>query len=285
MSVLSVSTVFERNLIDRLPAILLMGGALNGFIVRIAEQWQLEAGPSILFGISPFELITIAVAATLYFESESQATQSRPAETGFGIAEGLFLASLLIPSSTMSWIATGAYALFHAMRTCSRTGSGERTAALLFVGLALCSIWSSVVMKWIAVSVTTWEAGLIWYILSFLRDDIHLSGNIIGIPDGHKIILLIACSTIYGLPKAILGLTAITLFLGPVNFRNLVRSALVVSVIYTIANLVRLSVMTWSDPAFRLAHGPIGANIFDAVISIMVILAAFTIARRPDNVS
>ena len=54
-------------------------------------------------------------------------------------------------------------------------------------------------------------------------------------------------------------------------------------VLIYIANLIRLCIMTWSDPAFQLAHGPMGANIFDAVISFIVLVPAFTIAQRPDN--
>ena len=273
MSVQFVPTRLEWNLTTKLPAILLLAGALNGFAVRIAEQWQLNTGQAILMGISPFELIAIAVAASLYFET------AKPTQPGFGAAEVLFLASLMIPSSTASWMATAAYAFFHA----TRSASGERTASVLFVALALCSIWSSVIMKWIAVPVTTAEASILWHMLSVFRDDIHLSGNIIGIPGGHQVILMIACATVYGLPKAMLGLTAIALYLGPINVKHLIKSAVVVVAFYAFANLIRLCIMTWSDPAFQLAHGPMGANIFDAVISFIVLVPAFTIAQRPDN--
>ena len=273
MTVQSVPTRLGSNLTVGLPAILLVGGALNGFVVRIIEHWQLITGQSLFFGISPFELITIVVAAYLYFETE------KPTQPGFGIAEILFLASLMIPSSTASWISTAAYASFHALRS----SSGERTASILFIALALCSIWSSVIMKWVAVPVTTAEASIVWHLLSIIRPDIHLNGNIIGIPGSHQIILMIACSTIYGLPKALLGLMAISLFLGPIHIRNLIKSAIVVVAIYAIANLIRLTIMTWSDQAFQIAHGPVGTNIFDALISIIILITAFTLAQRPEN--
>ncbi len=273
MSVLSVPARIQANLATKLPAMLLLGGALNGFVVRIAEQWHLNAGQAALFGISPFELIAIAVAAYLYFECPN------PARIGFGLAEILFLTALMIPSSTFSWAATAVYAFYHA----GRSGSGERTASLLFLGLALCSIWSSVIMKWISVPVTAFEANIIWYMLSFFRDDIQLDGNVMGIPGGHQIILMIACSTIYGLPKALLGLIAIALFLGPVKTRPLGQSAVLVVIAYALANFIRLFVMTWSDPAFQIAHGPIGANIFDAAVTIIVFATAFTIAQRPED--
>ena len=124
------------------------------------------------------------------------------------------------------------------------------------------------------------EAAVVWQAMNFFRDDIALNGNIIGIPNDHRIILLIACSTAYGLPKAILGLMAISLFLGMPKSGSLYPAILAMACFYAFANLVRLCVMTWSDAAFHLAHGPIGANIFDAAITTIVFLTAIMFTQR-----
>ena len=267
MNILSNPIIKSRALTLNLPAILLLAGAVNGFVVRIIEAWKLSGTSAVFFGISPFELIAIAVAGVLYHEA-SERTETQP-----GPAEYIFLIALLIPSSTVSWAATLIYAIFHA----SRSRNNEQHAALLFAALSICSIWSSVIMKWIAVPATNLEAGIIWHAVSYLRSDLMLNGNIIGIPDGHRIVLLIACTTIYGLPKAALGFTAISLYLGNAKTKSLLTGLSATFAIYTIANLIRLIAMTWSEAAFHIAHGPIGSNIFDGLTTAAIFAIAFLV--------
>ena len=277
MSVLTKTFEANRAIGDTLPAVLLLGGAINGFTVRIIESWQLAGASSIFFGISPFELIAIAVAAMLYLEQlNDNNAQLSVSKIELGIPETLFLAAILIPSSAASWLATLLYAAFHA----SRTQNNERTAALLFVALSLCAIWSSIIMKWIAIPVTSFEASIVWSVISTFRPDLTLDGNIIGIPDGHRIVLLIACTTAYGLPKALLGFTAISIFLGTQITSRFKIGMILAALFYAFANLVRLVVMTWSDDAFHIAHGPIGTNIFDAATTLFIFLAAFLISEK-----
>ena len=265
MSVTSIPVQTVHKLQTRMPAILLLGGALNGFVVRVIESWHLSGASAIFFGISPFELITIAVAAILYTET------TKPSEFNAGPAELLFLTALLLPSSSASWLATLCYAIFHAMRS----RNNERCATLLFAALSACSIWSSILMKWIAVPVTNFEASLIWHSVSLFRSDLILDGNIIGIPDSHRIVLLIACTTAYGLPKAALGFMAITLFFGNLNPKSIIKGLSATLILYATTNIIRLISMAWSDHVFHIAHGPIGSNIFDATTTAAIFAIAF----------
>ena len=270
MSLLSIPVKSEWKLQAHIPALLLLGGTVNGFVVRIIESWQLSGGSAIFFGISPLELIVIAVAAIIYIETQSEVTFNP------GIAELAFLAALLIPSSAASWAATFFYAVFHA----TRTQDHEQNAALLMAALAASALWSSIVMKWIAIPVTNFEASLVWQIISQFRDDLTLNGNIIGLADGHRIVLLIACTTAYGLPKAALGFFAISLFLRNQNPKSLFNGLVATVIFYAAANLVRLISMSWSEPLFHIAHGPIGTNLFDATTTAAIFLIAFVLSER-----
>jgi len=269
LNILSNPIIKNRVLISSLPAILLLAGAVNGFVVRIIEAWQLSGTSAIFFGISPFELIAIAVAGVLYHEA-GEKTETLP-----GPGEYIFLIALLVPSSTVSWLATFLYAIFHA----ARSKSNEQNAALLFAALSICSIWSSVIMKSIAVPVTNLEASIVWHAISYLRDDLMLNGNIIGIPDGHRIVLLIACTALYGLPKAALGYAAISLYLGNSKAKSLLAGLSATIIFYAAANLVRLIAMTWSEEAFHIAHGAIGANIFDGLTTAAIFAIAFLVCE------
>ena len=270
MSATSVAVKADYQLQTRTPAILLIGGALNGFVVRVIESWHLSGPSAIFFGISPFELIAIAVAAILYIET------TKPTEFTPGPAELLFLTALLVPSSSASWLATLCYAIFHALRS----RNNEQYATLLFAALSACSIWSSIIMKWIAVPVTNFEASLAWHTVSLFRSDLILDGNIIGIPDSHRVVILIACTTAYGLPKAALGFMAITLFLGDLNSKSILKGLSLTLILYAVANMIRLISMAWSDQVFHIAHGPIGSNIFDATTTALIFAIAFLTSER-----
>ena len=270
MTALSISEKADDLLVTRLPALLLCGGVINGFLVRVIEAYKMTGDSPVLFGISPFELITIGVAALLYFEAPEKS------KTEPGLAELLFLVAILVPSSALSWIATIIYGAYHALRTKDE----ERTATLLIIALGLCAIWSSIIMKWIAVPITGIEASIVWHAISFLKNDIAINGNIIGMPDGHRIVLLIGCTTAFGLPKTLLGFTAISLVLGKLKPATFVNGLLIMTATYAIANLIRLCIMSWSDPAFHLAHGPIGSNIFDAFTTAALISIAFLLSEK-----
>ena len=191
------------------------------------------------------------------------------------------MALILVPSSAVAWAATAFYAAVQA----GRTSGPQRTGAVLFLMLGLCALWSSVLLKWIAGPVTTAEATVIGWVMGWLRPDIVQSGNVIGNPDSHSLILMTACTTANALPVALLALVAVSVLLGGIprpgaERRRLVSAGVGLTLLYAVANVVRLGIMSLSSQAYAITHGPIGANIFDAVQTLAVLALANHVSRR-----
>ena len=253
-----------------IPVVLLVGGALNGFAVRIMESARNSGADTILFGISPFELIALGVAAALIWRC------SEPIQHHVGWPEALALAAFLLPSSALAWIGVMGYAAYIAQQSQNE----RRLGALLFVALAATALWSSVFIKWFAAPITSVEAHVVVALLAPLRPDVSVSANLMGVIGGHQVLLLAACSSAYLIPKAIVALAALITFMGSRLDRAAIwKLALATAAVLALANWVRLAIMTWSDAVFQIAHGPIGANVFD-LLQTMVILAAGMWASR-----
>ena len=120
--------------------------------------------------------------------------------------------------------------------------------------------------------VTSAEAFFVGQLVALVRPGIVQSGNVIGNPEVHSLILMTACTTANGLPLALVALAAVGFFLGGCDRDRLIRSAGCLAVLYMSANIIRLGFMSLSGEAYALAHGPIGANIFDGLQSLAVVL-------------
>ncbi len=251
--------------------LVLVGGAINGFAVRAIESWQINGFGSIFFGLSPFELVAMFVAASLIASSGKEATA---AGAKIGPIEILAAAALLVPSSAVSWGVVAAYALYLSLQTTGRV----RLGALFFLGLAATCLWSSVVLKFFAGPITTVEATPVGWILSIFKSGVVQSGNVVGVPSDYSLIVMTACTTADGLPKVLLGLAALLCFAGTLTRERFTTAAIIVAFIYAAANIVRLTIMAWSADYHNLAHGAVGANIFDT----MIILLVFSIALMDD---
>lgn len=262
----------------RLPVLLLAGGCLNGFAVRIVES--LAAGQvSLSLGLSPFEVIAPIVAVKLSWPPAAHAVLP-DASASLGWAEIVTLVLILVPSSAVAWAAVAGYAALHARRSHGLA----RTGALLFAALAACALWSSVALKAMAGPVTSAEAFVVGHLVALVRPDIVQSGNVIGNPEVHSLILMTACTTANGCPLALLALTAVWLVLGGTEagrgaHRRLWVAGCALVALYACANVVRLAFMSLSGDAYALAHGPIGANLFDAATSFAVVALGYRASR------
>ncbi|MEL7049028.1 MAG: hypothetical protein AAFO75_08735 [Pseudomonadota bacterium] len=249
--------------------IILLGGCINGYAVHITEAMIVPGMASLFLGLSPFDLIVVFVATSLILEATEPPDPSRQtseASIGIGWADAFAVIALLIPSSTVSWCVVAAYAGYRAFQS-----SGPRQVGLMFfIVLALCSLWSSVGMKVFGVTITSLEAAVVATLLSTFKDGVVHTGNVVGNPEHFTLIVMAACSTLDGLPKALLGLTAVLWLTGALSSRTLLTSGTALVAIYTIANFARLTVMATSQDLYQLAHGPIGAGIFDGLIVISV---------------
>lgn len=245
-----------------LPTIIMLGVAANGLAVRVAEG--MGGGISLDLGIGAFQLLTLFVAVHLSLGS------GEPGRPRFGLLVTLAtLQMVLVPSSAVSWFALALYAGVHAA---SATGE-RRQGALLFLGLAAAALWSSVFLKAFAGPVTASEAFLVGKMLEVLRSDIVQTGNVVGNPEVHSLIVMTRCTTLDVLPAALVALVSVALFLGNLDRDRVWRAGVGLAGLLFAANLVRLCVMAWSAEAYTVAHGLVGANLSDGfqVVAVLVL--------------
>ncbi len=252
------------------PLLLLVGGCVNGFTARVGETLSDNGFSSLFLGISPVYLLTIVVAVHLLRSATAVAPSS------YGWPEVLTLLGLLVPPSTVAWLTTGSYAAYLARKS----RDGARAGALLIVALALTAIWSDAGIKWLAIPVTSLEAKLVASLIGLFRDDIVQVGNVVGQANGHSLIILTACASLDGLPRLLLGIASVALFLGPVEARRLGVAMAIAATLYIATNLIRLTFMTWSADWYAIVHSPTGANIFDLFGTALVLMFGSSVAAR-----
>lgn len=253
-----------------LPIVILCGGVVNGFIVRIMQSVRLNGTDTVFFGISPFELIALLIAAHLLI------TTARNSDHQPGWPDALALGLVLIPSSAIAWLAVTGYAGYLAAKSRSET----RTGMLLFCALGITALWASIFIRWFAAPITAFEATIVTGLLSLLRPDVSVSANLMGVVGGHQVLLLPACASAYLIPKAILAFAAVTTYMGTSLDRHaLIKIGVMTVFILTFANWVRLAVMTWSHDLYLLGHGPVGANIFDLFQTVVIIAIGMWASR------
>jgi hypothetical protein len=258
---------------EPIVALLLVGGAANGFVYRIIEAGkdQGSEAPLEVFGVSPLEILVIGVAAHLVWSAGPKIRLS------MGLSVGIFAAAMLWPSSLLSWILVGGLAAIVAF---SVRGPG-RSGALLFVALAAWEIWSSV-LEPMASYLLAIDAGGVAGLLSAFREDAVSAGNVVGAAGGHQIVVLMGCSTGHYVPLPMIA--AIALFFvrkGPLGLAAIAGLAGLGLALVTI-NVVRLTLMAWSAELYSFVHGSSGALIFDALTCLLIVSVVLVIpAKKP----
>jgi hypothetical protein len=219
--------------------------------------------------MSPFEAIAVLIGAAFVLRAPER-TVPQP-----GLPEILAAAALMIPSSAVSWAALAGYGFYVA----SKARDDLRRGALVFVLLAAAALWSSVILKAVALPVTTLEATIVGAVLAHFKTGVIVTGNVVGVPHEHSLILMTACSSADGLPKALVGLAALLMLSGGFEAGPFLKRAAVVAIIYVVANFVRLTAMAWSADIYQIAHGPIGANVFDG-LTVFAVIALALVGRN-----
>lgn len=264
-----------RWLAANLPLVILAGLTLNGLAVVIAGALKSAAGPTMLLGLSPFQLVTALIATALIFRNAA----NLPRNPWFEAAAVLLA---LIPSSAVAW---GALMLYAGFLTWQARGE-HRIGAALFFGLAATSLWSAVAMNWLATPITSFEALMVANFLSFAVPDVAWSGNVVGPEGGFRLILLPACASADMVPKALLALAALVTFFDGAYDRRFLKLAAITAILLSLGNWFRLAGMAMSAEHYDLIHGPLGANLFDLYQTALIIAAAYLLigeAERPSH--
>jgi len=251
---------------------ILVGGALNGAAVHMADHLQPGAAGSMFFGLSPFALI-VAGTAALRLVDHRDSLNGVFSAVGLGVALAACVL-IMTPSSAIAWCAVAGYGVWLAV---THTGP-VRIGAALFAGLALAELWASVGLRLAGPAVTATEADIVAWILAFWADGVVRVGNVVGVPDTFSLVVMSACTTADALPKALVALVAAMTFAGQPTVRSIGANTLVLAILFAALNSLRLALMATSQAWYELGHGPVGASVFDGAI----VLAIFALAlRRP----
>lgn len=242
-------------------ALLLLAGWLHGAGARLPDVFRpgAELGPAGLIG--PLELLVLGIAV---FQ-----LRHAPPRWAAGWQAGAFALALLVPST----LAGNAALLLFALWIAARAGAQARSGALLFAGLAACGLWWVVGERLAGGAPLRADAAAVEHILRLVMPEVQRDGNVVGVPEGHRIVVLAGCSTLNGLPLTLLGLAALCLRGGrlPRGFR---WRALLAMLLYAVANLARLTLLGVSDAAYRAGHGAYGQSVFDALVTLLPLALA-----------
>ena len=209
----------------------------------------------------PFTLLLICL--TLYDHSEAVTPAPRWTTLGFALLT-------LVPSSMVATLGMAGVALSLAVQ-----GRGPvRFAAACLVALALTTLWSGVGRALLAEPLLALDAIAVEALLAWAGQTPTRSGNIIRLGDGHAIIIFADCATAFLLFPAL----TLSAALGSRDATRLTRrfafalASLCLALIA--ANLLRLCLLAISAEAYAIGHGPLGQNLFDALLIGLAAAAA-----------
>lgn len=242
-----------------LPAFFVLAIA-NGLFADIA--YAVAAGTGRL-PFSPVIIIIILAAARLLMLGQ-------PSGGPFPVlAMGVLAAGALVPSSLASWL--GIVGISAAGTLWDR---GRRAAYQMMLALAMTQIWHGTAFKIFASTFTSGEAVLLASCLRLLGFTPEVDGNVVRVTADHALVLLSGCSVFAGLGVVLLGWSAVFCLLRA-DERFPARYLSVVVLTAIALNIVRLILMAYGAEWHEVVHDGIGAPIYDAIVCLLVISAAW----------
>jgi hypothetical protein len=249
-----------------LDLLVCLAACANGLVARVIEDLR-GPSPSLLLGLSPFELLAAALAARAI--TQGKAADFAPARVS--LAHGLAALSMLAPSAAGAWIVLFAFSLWRA----PHARGMERAGLLVFAGLGLAQAWAAVGFKLISGPLLALDAALTARALDLLGLSTRLVGNVVEVTGGHAIVVLVTCATLHRLPLALVAALALA---APASARRCAMVCVLAGAGYCALNLVRLTLMGLSPDHYAFMHEGAGASLYDAAQTILVFLVA---GRKP----
>ena len=253
-------------------SLLLCLGLINGVSARLASSIMEDGanGALQLFGISPFEILIGYIACRLIFESEI--IISNKILLSLSIP---YLLSLLFPSSLASFLSL----FFYSLSLSFFINREARLPIRLFTGLSFCAIWWAVGEKSFGTFILDFDAYTASGFLSIFESGIIRMANVIATPYNHSVVILVGCSTFYGLPLSLLSVWALTKFNRVKDNFLIFRYTLLLTMIYFSLNTVRIAFLCISREMYELGHSVWGLSAFDTMITVLTIAIAFRVSN------
>jgi len=212
----------------------------------------------------------ILICLTLLERQDAVKPPSRPATLGFALLA-------LVPSSLVATLGMAGYAMMLARRS----QGPAHFAALSAIGLAVASIWNGLGRTLFAEPLLTLDAIAVEALLTWAGEAVMRTGNIVRLENGHAIIIFADCATAF-LLFPVLGLGTVLALRDATRLNTRFFAAMASLCLALIAaNLLRLTLLASAPEAYAIGHGPIGQNLFDALLIGLAACAALIGRSRP----
>ena len=249
----------------RLPAlnatqVVCLACCANGFLDRVIQDLRGPA-PTIMLGLSPFELLIAFVA----IRELGGAVHKR-----LGLAHFALALLLLVPSGAVAWAGLAAFGAYAALRTRGE----DRFGPLLLVGLAAGQLWATLGFKAFDDLFLAADAHIAALGLAALGYATSVTGNVVNAPDGNSIVILITCATFHKMPLAVVAAFALA---GPARVIRFAEIGAIVVVGLALMNFGRLVLMGFSPGVYVFMHDGTGAQLFEAAQTVLIFLAAMRV--------
>jgi exosortase/archaeosortase family protein len=245
-------------------AVIALGSGYIGRAIEISCVKGFGAAALDGFGVTVVEPPAVAVALNLLLRLDN-----RPASPAGLTVAGVTLLLALAPWTPLSWIGLSLFGALLVLRR--RTAPAAGAGAIL---LSLCSVvfWSHAVLDVLGEWILTLDAMGTHLLVSALDPGAVRDGTLVARSSGHALAIMAGCSSINNIAiGSLVCLTLGRLRRPGVGWRD-VTACLETTVLIFALNVLRLSLMAISPPAYELLHHGWGVELYHLTLALGVLL-------------
>ncbi len=154
------------------------------------------------------------------------------------------------------------------------TSAGDekiKAAAAVLLGLALNGLWGPKILDLFAYYLVRIDAALVGAALMLTKSDIVWNDNIVGMANGHSIIIYASCSSLHNISLGLLCWVSIKSLVRSYWLRTDIWIGLLVCAVVVLLNVGRLCLTALSPEQYDYWHGGFGEQIFVWVTTLTVL--------------
>jgi hypothetical protein len=260
---IAVRPIGQRELLLWLAVVLL----LNQLFWEAAQTSApvIEAFAGVLASKSVFFYVGWYAVFRLLYESASE-----PPASALALTVGLTVCMInFLPARSTTGIAATILAGY-LLATTSRDEKLKGAAAVL-LGLAFNSAWGPKLLELFAYYVVRIDAALVGSALMLTWPDVVWSENVVGMKDGHSIIIYSSCASLQNISLGLLCWVSIKSLVRTHWLRSDFWIALAVCSVVTVLNINRLYLAALSPEHYSYWHGGFGEEIFLWLMTAIVL--------------
>lgn len=204
-----------------------------------------------------------------------------PAATAGRAVPWALAGAALVPHGGMVWLALAAIALWRCGGTADRS---TRAGYAVVLALSVHELWASAGLALLAPPILAAETRFAALAVEVLGRATRVDGNVLAVADGHRIVVLAACSVAATLSMGWVSVAAAATLAHTPAIGRAVAAGLALSAVLIAANTMRLALMAWNPAFYDILHGAVGTETAAAVATALTAAAAclaVPVRRRP----